>query len=101
MKTIIKNYHYRNNDYVIIAHCGYYCAINTNDIDDNGKLIRELNGLQMFASDTVKECIERVNNSIDFDYYLECGYSKGEAMCLVHHLPMDRASAINKIMTGE
>ncbi len=74
-KTLVKTYHYRNNDYVIVKglHDGIIRAVNYKYIDSDGKLTKQLNGLEMFCdhnANTVNDIIRRINNKLDWDNYL-------------------------------
>lgn len=77
MKTVIKNFIYRNERFVIAKDNGYYLAINYKDIDKNGALTRQLNGLQMHASEKLSLTLDQVKNSLDIKAY---GFTKDDLM---------------------
>ena len=75
-KTLVKTYHYKNNDYAIVKglHDGIIRAINYKYIDDNGRLAQPLNGIEMFCdhnANTVNDIIKRINTKLDWDDYLK------------------------------
>ena len=75
-KTLVKSYNYKGNEYVIAKglHDGIIRAINYKYIDDDGKLVKPLNGIEMFCckeANTVEDIIKRINDKIDFDEYIK------------------------------
>lgn len=75
-KTLVKNYNYKDNEYIIIkgVHDGILRAINYDYLDAEGKLTQPLNGIEMFCSrdaNTVEDIIKRINDKIDFDEYIK------------------------------
>lgn len=74
-KTLVKVYNYKGNEFAIIKglHDGIIRAINYKYLDENGMLIKPLNGLEMFCNshaNSVEEIIKRINEKIDFDQFL-------------------------------
>ncbi len=75
-KTLVKSYNYKGNEYVIAKglHDGIIRAINYKYIIEDGKLVKPLNGIEMFCSkeaNTVEDIIKRINDKIDFDEYIK------------------------------
>lgn len=70
----ITTFYARTESFVIVKNPeGYYLAINTKYIDNNGKLTRPLNGLQMNASKDLEQCITSTRVQVNADYYMSCG----------------------------
>ncbi len=74
-KTLVKDYYYKGNDYAIIKglHDGIIRAINYKYMDSEGKLIKPLNGIEMFCdhnANTVECIIKRINDKHDWDEYI-------------------------------
>lgn len=57
---------YGDRTWQIVKMCGKFCAINSEYITD-GRLNRDLNGVQMHASDTLEDCIEFTKRAADVD----------------------------------
>lgn len=49
------------------------------DYVTNGKINRELNGVQMHVSKDLAQCIEYARTSVEFDYFIAQGYDKAQA----------------------
>lgn len=58
----------------IIEREVYYVAIDTDYVDDNGRVTRELNGLQVYLSSTLNGTIEAVKQAMDTIHYMQQGY---------------------------
>ncbi len=74
-RVIVKVYRYKDNEYAIIRgeHDGIIRAINYKYLDTDGKLIKPLNGIEMFCdhnANTVSAIIERINRKHDWDEYI-------------------------------
>lgn len=90
MKTIIKDFTYRDEHYSIVWNGRFYVTINHRFINDNGTLTQELryeDGLH--PGKTIAECVERTKEDLDVKYYISCGISKAEAMSKVLDIPME------------
>lgn len=75
-KVLVRRYHYKGRDFIIAKelHDGIIRAIDLKYINENGRLTRPLNGLEMFCDsrfNTVPEIIRRINDHIDFMEYAE------------------------------
>jgi hypothetical protein len=73
--TLVKCFHYKGHEYAIIQglHDGIIRAIDYKYLDDNGLLIKPLNGLQMFCdhrANTVPQILERIKDHIDWEEYV-------------------------------
>lgn len=63
---------YGDRTWKIVQKDGKFLSIDTQYITD-GKLNRPLNGVQMHASDTLKECIEFTKHAADVDALVLAG----------------------------
>lgn len=71
-----------------------YGAIDFDYVTD-GKVNRELNGVQMHVSKDLNQCIEYARTSVEFDYWVSQGYDKAQAFEKVFHVELtDRAREI-------
>ena len=98
MKIIVNNYLYKNRNFTIVKHENHYCAIEDKYIGEDGRLNTPLNGLQMFASQTMNGCIEHLTQTIDIDELIASGCSKAEAMVKVLGLPEEMISALAAVI---
>lgn len=106
MKKIITNvYHYRNHKYVLLktdelfdpSVIDYtYYAVDYDLLDNAGRLKDPCNVAQLNGSKTLKECIERVKNKCDLEYYESIGYSKAHAFAIVYNM-LDRLEDLEKV----
>ena len=81
MNTVIKKIQARDEKFVIVRdEEGWYLAINTKYIDADGKLNRQLNGLQMFANKELKQTVRTVLMSVEVDYLMSTGMTDTEAV---------------------
>ena len=74
-KTLVKVYSYKGNEFAIIKglHDGIIRAINYKFIDENGYLIRPLNGLEMYVNtmdNTIEGVTRQINSSIDWQEFI-------------------------------
>lgn len=74
--TLVREYAYKKHRYAIVQglHDMLIRAIDYKYLDDEGKLTKSLNGLEMFCDDrrnTVAQIIERINDHIDWREYVE------------------------------
>ena len=88
MKNIVREYNYKGRNFTIITKDEHYLAIEDKYITD-GKMNKTLNGLQMYASATLSQCITKVKTQVDFDSYTEQGMSKAEAFAKAFNLPIE------------
>lgn len=82
-KTLVREYVYKDHHYAIIKglHDGIIRAIDYKYLDENGLLIKPLNGLEMLCDhhrNTVSQMIDRINDHIDWKEYVE-KYNLNEA----------------------
>lgn len=83
----ITTLHIEGETFEVIQHdCGQYCSINHKYLDDKGRLLTSLNGLDMMASDTLTECIERTTNSVKINNLIYGGMSFIDAYKQVYNL---------------
>ena len=91
MNTIIKTFTTRNRNFTIVKdNEGFYLAIEDKYITD-GKTNTTLNGLQMFASKDINQCIKMCKNQVETDYYLSQGMTRAEAFAKVFNVPLTPA----------
>ena len=81
--TLVREYIYKKHRYAIVQglHDMIIRAIDYRYLDDEGRLTKPLNGLEMFCDDrrnTVAQIIERINDHIDWREYVE-KYNLSEA----------------------
>lgn len=80
--TVITEYHVLDELYYIFKTSNKkYCAINSEYITD-GKLNKELNGLQMNLSDTMEQAVNSATYEANFKLYRKAGYEMIEASVL-------------------
>ena len=86
-KVIVRNYEVRNRHFVIVKdNNGYYEAIEDKYIDENGKLTKQLSGLEMNGSHNLNLCLQNVKNSVEMEYLESQGYTKAEAYATVFNM---------------
>ena len=58
-RTVVRNFTTYNKHYVIVfdRESEHYLAVDTNYIDENGNILKSLNGLEMHASRTARGCM--------------------------------------------
>lgn len=82
--TKITSFYYRGETFEIVTTESqgktWYCAINRKDIDENGKLKKSLNGLQMHASETLQGCMNNTKLAIDVQIMSEQGMTTDEIL---------------------
>ena len=78
-KVIVKYFSYKGERFVIVETEGRYMAINTKDIDANGKLTRTYWG----AHNTIADCIEVTMRSIDIKELVAGGMDPIEASTVI------------------
>lgn len=65
------------------------------DYVTDGKVNKELNGVQMHVSKDLNQCIEYARTSVEFDYWVSQGYDKAQAFEKVFNVQLtDRAREI-------
>lgn len=74
--TLVRVYTYKGHRYAIVQglHDMIIRAVDYNYLDDEGKLIKPLNGIEMLCrkdANTVPAIIERINNKVDCDEFIE------------------------------
>lgn len=80
MRTVIKDFMVRAERFVIVQNDeGFYLAINKKYIDADGKLTRQLNGIQMHANKNLNDCLNSTMDACKIDYYVSQGMSREEA----------------------
>ena len=86
---VVTHLYVRGTEYLIVTADHFngdtlnkfkYAGIKREYVTD-GKINRQLNGLQMFVSETVAECIDRIKDSEEIAYLTrEKGIDAGEAV---------------------
>ena len=100
MKIIIKNYHYRDNDYVVIYDGEFYMTIDRRFIDEHGNTTKELyynDGLH--THETLAGCIEATKHDLDMKHYMNNGMSEAVAFCTVFDC-MEELEEVKKVLRG-
>lgn len=75
MKTVVNEFIYKDNSFVIVAVDNSYVAVNRKDIDENGRLTRTIAG----GYETIEDAIRRAKYVVDYKEYVNAGYSKIDA----------------------
>lgn len=85
-KVLVKAFHCGGATYVLtkadVNGEMKYFAINYKYLDEEGRLKKTLNGLEMFMQDTMDDTMKRVEEYHKMLEYLKDGYSDAEAACL-------------------
>lgn len=87
MKTIVKNFNYRNRNYTIVKDNDFYMTVEDKYIDKQGRITKELHyndGLH--TNKTLDGCIEDTQRDLDIEYYKAQGMTTGEAYCKVWNI---------------
>lgn len=91
----ITTLHVRNKEFVIVLFNGFYCAIDKQYINHDGRINKVLNGAELKANKDLTECITTVKNCVEIEYLMSTGHSKAEAFAKVFNLPLtDQLKAI-------
>lgn len=96
---VVTKYIIRNKKFYIVRFTNddgnkLYGAIDF-DYVENGKLTRQLNGVQMHVSTDLNQCIEYTRTSVEFDYWVAQGYTNAQAFEKVFDTKLtDRANDI-------
>ena len=93
----IETFSYRGHNFRIVMVNNHYCAVDEMYIG-NGRLRKQLNGLDMFAHEDIEMCKKTAKNLLDIEYYQSQGMSKAEAFCKVFP---DMDLAVAKQVFGE
>lgn len=81
MNTVIKRIQILGEKFVIVRNeDGWYLAINTKYIDEDGKLNKPLNGLQMHANKDLKQCVQTTITCVEFKALTDAGFTVEEAI---------------------
>ena len=84
MHTVINHYETRGRVFTIVNDQGKFLAIDNKYLDEEGRTKVSLNGFQMHAADTLKDCIENANRACWMEDLMSEGFSKAEAFCTVN-----------------
>ena len=85
---IIKNFVVRNRNFTVVKNeQDFYCAIEDKYITD-GRLNRQLNGFQMYASKDLNDCLNTCKTQVEVEYLVSNGYTKAEAFAKVFNIPV-------------
>ena len=82
--------------FTIVEFENWYCAIEDVDIDENGRLKKDMNGLQMNAQQTLDGCIRLLEKTLDMDEYEKQGMTEAEAFAKVNDIPLEAAKELFK-----
>lgn len=88
IKTIIKNLTTSRGNYTVVwndEHKAYF-AINKNDIDENGRLTTEYNGIMGCANGNLSECIDERIKRDEIRTLIDNGLPFAEAFDKVYGL---------------
>lgn len=77
--TNITTLHYKGRTYEIGKLQGWYVAIEDKFIDENGRLTKQMNGLQMKANKSLERTIEEAKQEVDIDELVSQGMNQLEA----------------------
>lgn len=88
----ITTYKQMGRSFEIVRNDGRYLAIEDKYITD-GRLNTKLNGLQMCAADTLKECLRRVSDKVEleakYSKFLASGMSEAQALAAAIGVPVE------------
>ena len=97
-KEVLTTYHESNESFKIVrCSNGRVGAINTKYIE-NGKLNRELRGHDMFMSDNVGECIDRIHADFLKRDYMKQGFDEWASIILAHGGTIEEALKMSNAM---
>ena len=99
-KKVITTVLIGDQKFVIVYHMERYCAVNTKYLDENGRLKKTLNGLQLHARSTLQECIDEVRMSVEVQQMTDKGMTIEEAL-REYHKDKDFWDAMSEILTAE
>ena len=80
---LITTYTELNRTFYIVKNEAGYWAIEDKYVDENGKLLKQFNGITGLRSDTVSECLSRTSTQIKVDYYISEGMTAAQASVYV------------------
>ena len=93
IKVVVNDFNTRDRDFYIFSTIidgkEKFGAIEHKDVDENGHLTKELNGIQLFLHDTISGVIEAVEKSVTYDWYRDRGFGKAEAFAAAYNLPVE------------
>ena len=92
--TVIKKVSSRGRNFVIVRHDGHYCAVEDKYLDENNRLTKSLNGLQMYASVNFEVCVNSLLNAVEIEYLEGTGLSKAEAFSKVTGIDLETCKKI-------
>ncbi len=76
----------RGKTFYVVKNGNYFCAIDTEYLDEDGRLKQTLNGLQMHANKSMPQCIEETRASVEIEYRIGEGMSFEDAFRDVYNL---------------
>ena len=82
-KMKVRDYQVGGRHFVLGTLEGRYVAIEDKYIDENGCCNTQLNGIQMHASKTLEDCMNRVSSQVKVDALVEAGMEPLEAIMQV------------------
>lgn len=85
VKVITRHFLYKGRDFAIVylPQAEKYGAIENSNITEEGKLRKEMNGIQMHLNETVEDVIASVKQTADIDELIAAGYTKARAIATV------------------
>ncbi len=94
MNVVVKKYVVRDREFTIVKHEDMYCAIENKYIDKDGRLTEKLNGLQMNASEDLRQCLRLTKDAVDTDYYRAQGLSDAEIYSKITGTPLEKCELL-------
>lgn len=79
-KMKVRDYQVGGRHFVLGVLEGRFVAIEDKYIDDKGCCTERLNGIQMYASRTLQECMQRVSDQVQVDALIASGMEPLEAI---------------------
>lgn len=96
---ILTNYFEKGEKFKIVKfNTSRVGAINIQDIKEDGTTKRVLRGCDMFISDNVAECIERVHTDFIKRDFMKQGFDEWASIVLAHGGTLEKALETSKLM---
>ena len=80
MKNITTLFARNRKFYIVQNEEGFYLGIEDKYVDENGRLTKQLNGLQMKANKDLNWCIKGIKDHVEVEYLIEQGMDPMEAI---------------------
>lgn len=95
---LLTTYHSHNESFKIAKYEGKVVAINTKYIDSNGKITKQLRGFEMFVSEDVPTCLDKIEAEFRKQEFESQGYGEFAAIALAHGSSIEEALQIEQNM---